>query len=208
MREIRGAPLSPEDEAVLIKYLADNQGLAPEETKDYRYILERQPNIVETDVDPELQPMCARCHSAARFSLQRRPASEWEKLVAFPCRPVSRRSNCRPWPATGPGSRSQHSRLSPAWARCSPWKRRPGRTGRKPANRSWEGSWRVAGCLPEKGDYDGRLTARKTAEDRYDLTLTGTYRDGRKFEGKGQANVFTGYEWRADIDLGESRSGR
>ena len=202
MREIRGAPLSPEDEAVLIKYLADNQGLAPEETKDYRYILERQPNIVETDVDPELQPMCARCHSAARFSLQRRPASEWEKLVhfhvgQFPTIELQAMARDRPW------FQIATQQVVPRLGEMFPLETEAWKNWTQASKPVLEGSWRVAGYLPEKGDYDGRLTARKTAEDRYDLTLTGTYRNGRKFEGKGQANVFTGYEWRADIDLGE-----
>lgn len=66
----------------LVKYLADTQGLAPSEAEPYRYLIEQRLNHVETFGDEE-KLMCGRCHSSARFALQRRTPEEWELLVHF-----------------------------------------------------------------------------------------------------------------------------
>jgi quinohemoprotein amine dehydrogenase len=89
MRLIHGLKLSGQEIAIarssmrdLVKHLADTQGLAPAESEPYRYLLEQDLNRVE-DFDPELAIMCGRCHSSARFALQRRTEDEWAKLVHF-----------------------------------------------------------------------------------------------------------------------------
>ena len=67
----------------MVKYLSDTQGLAPDESRDYRYALERQPNVVEAIDEEELGLVCARCHTCARVMLQRRDKEEWQKLGHF-----------------------------------------------------------------------------------------------------------------------------
>src|SRR5690606_28445360 len=63
MEMIHGLELTDDERRRLIKYLADTRGLAPEETRDYRYILEREPNVLESFADAEFPTMCGRCHS-------------------------------------------------------------------------------------------------------------------------------------------------
>src|SRR5262249_10714939 len=69
------------DRDVLIRYLADTQGLAPSETTSARYALEQRPNMTDMTLPGDLQVMCARCHSAARIALQRRDSADWLKHV-------------------------------------------------------------------------------------------------------------------------------
>ena len=56
----------------LVKYFADTQGLAPQESAPYRYILEQELDTVEDHDTEQYRTMCARCHSGARVALQRR----------------------------------------------------------------------------------------------------------------------------------------
>lgn len=63
MMVVHGVEVSSEERSALVKYLSDTQGLAPVETRDWRYILERKPAVVESIPDEDLGVMCARCHS-------------------------------------------------------------------------------------------------------------------------------------------------
>ena len=86
----------------LVKYLADTQGLAPQESAPYRTLIERQPNIADHVPSDELRQMCARCHSFGRVALQRRDTEEWRKLVRthvgqFPSIEYSAQGRDRNW---------------------------------------------------------------------------------------------------------------
>ena len=80
---IHDVDLTPDERRDLVKYLADTQGLAPSETIDWRYVLERRPNYFEVPPDEALGIMCARCHTHARTALQHRDAAEWLALSHF-----------------------------------------------------------------------------------------------------------------------------
>ena len=80
MRLWHGVQIPEAEQRALVEYLSDKQGLAPQETEKFRYILERRPDTIEAD-DKDLTLMCARCHSLARVSLQRRDTKDWVKLV-------------------------------------------------------------------------------------------------------------------------------
>jgi quinohemoprotein amine dehydrogenase len=199
MREIRGAPLEPEDEKVLLKYLADHQGLAPEETADYRANLEQQPNLTDKP-DPLLSDMCARCHSSARFSLQRRPAAEWDKLVnfhlgQFPTLELQAKARDRPW------FKIATEQVVPTLAARFPLETQAWSDWQQAAKPALAGAWRVVGWLPEHGDYAAVLTADMAAPDRYALTMSGRFADGTPLQSSGEAIVYTGYEWRATLTV-------
>ena len=89
MTLVHGVRLTAEQRATLVKHLADTQGLAPAETSEHRFILEKQPNVVEPAADETLTAMCARCHTYARIALQRRNKPEWEQAGTFPPGTVS-----------------------------------------------------------------------------------------------------------------------
>ncbi len=197
MKTQRGLNISPEEEQILIKYLSDTQGLAPSETLAQRYILERTPNKVE-EVDPAYAEMCTRCHSGARFGMQRRTQGEWEKLVHFhmgqyPTIEYHALARDRAWfdialNDVAPKLAADYPFKAQAW---DDWAAKP--------KSDLTGNWMMSGYLPEKGDFSAQLSVIKEADDRYVLLVNGTYADGSKLNGSGSAKVFTGYEWRASL---------
>lgn len=73
--------LSAEEARDVVRYLADNHGLAPEEERPYFYLAEQRPHQ-ETFAEDEalIKETCSRCHLTARFRTQRRAAAEWDLL--------------------------------------------------------------------------------------------------------------------------------
>jgi quinohemoprotein amine dehydrogenase len=201
MTLMHGVKIPGEERAVLVKHLADTQGLAPEETRDWRYILELRPNLADHAPDDDLAALCARCHSFARVALQRRDAEEWRKLAHFhlgqyPTAEYQAMGRDRNWwEIVSTSVPDKLGELYPlgtaAWAE---WR------GHEAANLA--GRWRVAGRRPGKGAYHGIATIAASGDDRYDVTLDLTYADGSAASGSGEAIVYTGYEWRARLDLG------
>ena len=47
------------------------------------------------------------------------------------------------------------------------------------------------------------MTVEATKPDFYTLELSGQFRDGEAIAGKGKAVVYTGYDWRAQLRLGD-----
>ncbi|GGO79279.1 hypothetical protein GCM10011348_13170 [Marinobacterium nitratireducens] len=199
MQELRGAQISTEDKRALVQYLADHQGLAPSEAEPYRYLLEQDTNLVESGVDEGLGQMCARCHSAARFSLQRRTEDEWKRLVGFhmgqfPTIELHSLARDRAWydiaqNQTAVELGNKFPLITPEW---NSWKAAP--------KADLTGRWRVLGYVPGKGEFTAWMDASKS-ETGYQLSLEGQYSDGSALSGKGSARVYTGYEWRAAIEI-------
>jgi len=197
MQSQRGLRLSVDERRTLIKYLADQQGLAPAETSGKRYLLEQTPNVLD-DTPAEYAEMCARCHSGARFALQRRSQSEWERLVhfhmgQFPTLEFHALSRDRAWFELAvkdvvPQLAQDYPLKSAAW---NQWQQAD-----KPAP---AGGWTLAGYLPGKGEFSATLTLVDKGGDNYALTLMGQYADGAKLSGQGSAVVYTGYELRASL---------
>jgi quinohemoprotein amine dehydrogenase len=201
MQRLHGLQVSDEDRRAVVKYLADTQGLAPQETHGFRYALERRPDVVETPPDEELGVLCGRCHSYAQVALQRRDAAEWLKVANFhvgqwPTLEYQSRGRDRNWwEIASTHAPERLAALYPlsteAWTQ---WR------GHEKADLS--GSWRVVGHRPGRGDYEGRMSVTRSAADEYAVSLEVRYADGSKASGKGSAIVFTGYEWRGSLELG------
>ncbi len=199
MEHLRGMTLPPPEKRAVIKFLADTQGLAPAEAAPYRYLLEQDTNIVEDIAEPYVE-MCARCHSGARFGLQRRSAEEWGLLVHFhmgqyPTIELHALSRDRPWmqlalTETVPRLATEFPLDSDEW--------RDWQLARKPA---LAGQWRILGYVPGKGEFDARMSASEVAPDRFRVNVEGQYADGGPLHGEGNATVYTGYEWRGDLNL-------
>jgi quinohemoprotein amine dehydrogenase len=66
MQHIHNLQVTDEERRALVKYLADTQGLAPEETRGFRYALERRTDVVEAPAPT------ARSTMRAPFSLRGR----------------------------------------------------------------------------------------------------------------------------------------
>jgi len=186
--------------SALVKYFADTQGLAPAESARYRYILEQRLNTIDAPEDPEYRVMCSRCHSEARVGLQRRSAAEWQHLVdfhlaQFPTAEYSAGGRDRDWLGTAreriaPMLAERYAFADRAW---SDWQAAP-----KPR---LDGSWRIHGRMPGKGEFDGVMSAKSGGDDTLDLGLDGRFTDGSPLAGSGRAIVYSGYEWRGTIDV-------
>lgn len=204
MMIFHGLEIDSKDRRALVKYLSDTRGLAPSETAKRRYVLDRSPNVIEPDVDPDLKAMCARCHSYARLALQRRDKKEWQNLVhmhlgqwaSIEYQMLARE---RDWRADALGPVSEKlGKLYPL--KTAAWE--------KWQNTKWKdlsGDWRIVGHWPGKGDIAGdmKVTAQGNGSYRADYTLT--FPDGQKINANGKAVVYTGYEWRGAVTLGDQK---
>jgi quinohemoprotein amine dehydrogenase len=205
MMQLHGVEVTGEERSVLVKHLADTQGLAPAEAEGFRYILERVPSQIEAPPTDELGVMCARCHSYARVALQRRTEDEWRKLAHFhlgqyPTTEYQALGRDRNWWEIAserlPGEFAElYPFDAPEW---TAWQER------EPVDLS--GEWRFVGRDPGAGDYEGVATIESTGDDTYAVTVESTYADGQQVEGDGSAIVYTGFEWRSRITFGDDET--
>jgi quinohemoprotein amine dehydrogenase len=199
-----GVKLSPEERQAVVKYLADNYGLAPQETQERRYILERRPNVVERPPSNQVvADTCVRCHSAARIDLERRTPEDWRRLVSFhvgqfPSIEYSSGGRDRNWFDIASKDVTQvlaqlNAYDTPAWRQ---WQAAPAADP--------TGHWRVAGYRPGWGAYEGEADIQRQGEDRYAVAMTLRYADGREEKAQGQSLVYTKHEWRASLKQGDT----
>ncbi|CUW39600.1 putative Quinohemoprotein amine dehydrogenase subunit alpha [Magnetospirillum sp. XM-1] len=203
MRQWHGVILSDAEAQNVVKHLADRQGLAPEETKPFRYALERR-TLVESPDDSDVAVLCARCHSYARVGLQRRTAAEWRRLAhmhlgQWPTAEYQALARDRKWWEIVSGPLPE--KLAAKWpldsAAWKTWKAHP--------SPNLAGDWAVAGHRPGKGDYWGRMEVKRSAADSYRLSYRLTWADGGIETGEGRSVVYTGFEWRGSTRLGREQ---
>jgi quinohemoprotein amine dehydrogenase len=202
MRLFHGMEIEPEVQSRLVHYLSDTQGLAPSETEGLRYILEREPAVIE-EVEAPLGEMCSRCHSAARFKLQRRTQEEWALHIDFhvgqwPTLEYQALGRDREWLKLAreevvPLLAERYPMESEAW---TSWL-----AAQKPEA---AGSWVFTTSLPEKGEAYGTL---EVSGDSQPYTVSGTLMTagGEELPVSGKLNLYTGYEWRANLDIGGTK---
>jgi quinohemoprotein amine dehydrogenase len=210
MVALNGAPLEAEKAREVLRYLANNLGLAPEEAKPGAFEVERR-MIDYKYTDKETEQVCSKCHSMGRVLLERRTKEEWELLIAM------------------------HRGFYPlsdfqAFRRLEPRRTTPGADGRPPDNRhpmekalahlvptfllrtpewsAWsanvrpprlEGRWALSGYQPGKGPVYGevRIAAKPGAPDEFTTeTRYAPARGGAAVQRQGQAIVYTGFQWR------------
>lgn len=201
MQVMHGLQIDDDDRRSLVKYFSDRQGLAPEESQPYRYAMERRLNTQEVNQSDDMAQMCARCHSEARVGLQRRPASEWEHLVHFhlgqwPTVEYQAMGRDRDWFNTALNT------MVPALAERYPLKTDAWSDWQKAEKPKLVGEWRFEGNMPGKGSVEGTMAISGSDTDGYRLELNGHYGDGSEFSGRGQGVVYSGYEWRANVNIG------
>lgn len=196
-----GLALSADEERDVIKYLSDTQGLAPEEIRPFRYVLDQTPGVIEANVDPKLEEMCVRCHSEARIGLQRRTAAEWNLLAnyhvaTFSSFEIQALARDRDWfgiaqKETAPYLGERFGKETTAW---SAW---------KPVIPSVTvaGDWNVLGHAVGRGDYVARITLTKNKDDSYTMKMVGKYADDKPLKASGEAILYTGTEFRASLTL-------
>lgn len=199
-----GLAISGDEQRDVIKYLSDNNGLAPSEIKPYHYVLDQTPNVQEKNLNPKLEEMCVRCHSQARIGLQRRTADEWSKLVnfhvgQFTSLEIQYLSRDRDWfgiatKETAPYLGKLFAKDTRAW---SEWQKIAPTV-------SIAGKWSVLGHTAGKGDFTGEINLDKNSDDSYSLSMDGSYAQGQFFHSTGSAVLYTGSEYRGTLMIGET----
>ena len=216
MVALHNVRVSPAEAREIVRYLADRQGIAPEELRPALFEVERRPIDHDYQGDSGVEFTCIQCHSMGRVMTQRRTKEEWGLLLATHrgLYPLSDRFSFRrrgPAPTRpGPdGSRpdTRHpmdkaiDHLSSVFpletAEWSAWSAtmRPPRLA---------GTWALSGYEPGKGPIYGTVTIA-AGSDGSTFTSSATYvyaESGDKVESSGQALVYTGYQWRGRSNPG------
>ena len=209
--------LDPADARNILRYLADHQGLAPEEERPIAFEAERRMVEYTYTADKDTAATCSSCHSIARVLGERRTKEEWELLVAM-------HRGYYPLVDNQPMSNGQGFR------RTRPMQTEPGEDGRPPDNRhpmdkalehlakalplntsdwsTWSaamqapklaGRWAITGTTAGKGAVFGQVTiaADSSAPDTFTTETRYTVaRTGETITRTGKALVYTGYQWR------------
>jgi quinohemoprotein amine dehydrogenase len=191
----------------LVKYLADTQGLAPQESAPYRALIERQPNTADIVPSDDMSQMCARCHSFGRVALQRRNTEEWRKLIhthvgQFPSIEYSAQGRDRNWLDLALAD------VAPKLGQLYPYSTADWKKWQSAPRRAPTGAWRVAGHRAGVGSYSGYMQVVARGADHYAVTYDLLYDSGNRVRGEGEAVVYAGYEWRGSASIGnqETRS--
>jgi quinohemoprotein amine dehydrogenase len=221
MATLNKAPLEPEVAREVVKYLADNLGLAPEEVKPGAFEVERRLVDYKYEAHADTERVWSSCHSMGRAILQRRAKEEWDLVVAmhrgwYPL--VDAQAFRRGGPPSrepGPDGRPPDNRhpmdkaldhlktafplVTPEWSAWSATRRTP----------RIEGVWAISGHEPGKGAFFGQVTIAANASSPDEFTTESSYvyaRDGRKVERKGRALIYTGFQWRGRSTVGSDEA--
>src|SRR5439155_22717903 len=82
MVSLNNVALDPATARTIVRYLSDQQGLAPAEMKAGRFESERRMIGYRYTADPRTETTCRACHSMGRVITQRRTRGEWDLLIA------------------------------------------------------------------------------------------------------------------------------
>ena len=218
MVTLNKAPIDPADARVIVKYLSDNLGLAPEEAKPGAFESERRLIDHTYAANTDTAGVCSSCHSMGRVILQRRsrgglgPARRHaSRLVSArgqpgvpPLRPAehdawSRRPAAGQSPSDGQGARAPEVGVS---AEDAGMVGVVGDDARAP-HRGRVGAERAT--KPGEGPIAGRVTiAPGAAPDEFttDDDVHVYARSGRAVTRTGRMLIYTGYQWRGRTTVG------
>ncbi|MDW4497370.1 quinohemoprotein amine dehydrogenase subunit alpha [Sulfitobacter sp. D35] len=198
MRIAHDVDISEADQSALVSYLSDTQGMAPSETADWRYALQKDPAHVEQSEEP-MASMCGRCHTVARAALQRRTADEWMTHMhfhvgQFPTIEYQALGRDREW------FRIATEEIAPYLAETYPLETEAWSAWQAAEKPQVAGDWVVLTDLPEHGAVYGVLSVSGDASP-YALSGSLTAQDGSSVDVGGQMNLYTGYEWRGSVTI-------
>lgn len=220
MMALNGAPVTPEQARVVLKYLADNQGLAPDEAKPVMFEADHTMVDFTYAANADTQNLCGKCHSTGRVLSERRTPTEWGLLISM-------HRGVYPGIDGGSGGFRRGGAGGAAGAAAG----RAGAGGRAaaaprqpmdiavdhlkgafplmtPEWTTWAaakrpvrmaGRWSLSGQEPGKGPVMGEVTIAEQAgaADTFTTTTTFTYvRSGETVTRTGKGLVYTGFQWR------------
>jgi quinohemoprotein amine dehydrogenase len=83
MVSLNDAVLDPDEAREVVKYLANNLGLAPDEARIGAFEVERRMIEYKYAGDKDTEQTCTKCHSFGRVLLERRTKEDWDLLIAM-----------------------------------------------------------------------------------------------------------------------------
>lgn len=209
MVALHGVALTPDEARAIVRYLANAQGIAPEELRPALFEVERRADDFDYQGDSQVEFTCIQCHSMGRVMTQRRTKEEWGLLIATH-RALYPLSDFQAFRRAGPVEPGEDGTLpdprhpmdraidhlssvfplkTPEWSAWSATKRSP----------LLAGTWALSGYEPGKGPVFGTVTITASADDpdAFTTTTTYTYPESETVSRRtGQALVYTGYQWR------------
>ena len=180
MVSLQGAALNAEDAREIVRYLANEQGLAPEELRPGFFEVERRMIDHDYEGDSGVEFTCIQCHSMGRVITQRRTEEEWALLLAthrglYPL--VDGQAFRRRGPPPESGDRRHPMDVAidhlsevfpletPEWSAWAATKRSP----------RLAGSWAMSGYERGKGPLYGRVSITANPSDPDAFTTQATY---------------------------------
>ena len=210
MMALHGARLNQADAREIVQYLANEQGLAPEELRPGMFEVERKLIDHDWDGDSDVEFTCIQCHSMGRVMTQRRTRDEWGLLIATH-RSLYPLSDFQAFRYGGPASEQDDPRHpmeraiahlsevypleTPEWSAWAATKRAP-RLG---------GTWALSGHEVGRGPVFGSVTITPSPGDPNAFTTTASYvyaETGERVTRSGESTVYTGYQWRGRSNPG------
>lgn len=215
-----GLQIEPAEAREVLKYLASNLGLAPEEAQKASFEAEKR-MIDYHYADKDTDQVCSACHSLGRVISQRRSKSEWELLIAmhrgyYPLSDFQAfRRGGPPQTQPGPDGRPPDNRhpmekvlphltdelplKTPEWSAWSANMRVP----------KLQGRWAFSGYQPGRGAFYGEATIRPTGKEDEFVTETRYVRvkTGEAIARQGKALIYTGFQWRGRSFEGGEKDG-
>lgn len=206
MMALHGVELGPDEARAIVRYLADEQGLAPDELRPGLFEVERR--LVDYDYpgDSGVEFTCIQCHSMGRVITQRRTREEWALLLdthraLYPLvdfqafRRASSDGDPHPMDVAIDHLAETFPLETPEWSAWAATQRSP----------RLAGEWTLSGHEPGRGSIYGRVTIQADPADPDAFTTRASYvyaESGERAERSGQAVVYTGYQWRGRSDPG------
>ena len=209
MISLNGVTVSAEEAREIVKYLSDNQGLAPEELRPGLFEVERRMIDHRYLADTDVEFTCIQCHSMGRVITQRRTREEWDLLMSthrgyYPL--TDFQAFLRMGPTTdqpGPDGEPPDTRQpmeravdhlsevfplhTPEWAAWSATMRPP----------RLEGTWVLSGHQAGRGAVYGTVTMTAVGEDEFTTQASYTFpAAGESVTRTGRGLIYTGYQWR------------
>ncbi len=212
MMALHGARLNQADAREIVRYLANEQGLAPEELRPGRFEVEGRSIGFDYDYpgDSDVEFTCIQCHSMGRVITQRRTEEEWGLLLTthralYPLVDFQAFRRAGPPPEEGDPRHPMDRAIdhlseafpleTPQWSAWAAAKRSP----------RLAGTWALSGHEPGKGPIFGTVTITASPGDPDAFTTRADYvyaETGQRAQRSGEALVYTGYQWRGRSDPG------
>jgi quinohemoprotein amine dehydrogenase len=211
MVRLRGVKLTPDEARSVLKYLATEHGLAPEEAKPIMYYAEHRIQDETNIPNDNVKGACANCHPMARPLSWRRSAEDWKYLANLHIALYPQADEAFRLGINAGGFDEEHHHLDPGaalpvdealayFAKTAPLA--------TPEWASWRarmrapklaGKWIVSGYVPGRGRFYGDMEVEPVSgsDDEFNTRVKlMSVKDGSSISRTGHSLVYAGYAWR------------